>query len=66
SVSEAAHLRVEGYGRNGLLSHEGFWMEPLGGSRDWWQKEPAGSEVRGGNKGELKTPQKQGEPQVPL
>lgn len=43
-------MRVEGYGRNGFISHEGFPIEPLGGSRDWWQKEPAGSEDKCANK----------------
>lgn len=47
SVSGATHLRVEGCGRKGLISHWGFLTEPLGGFRERWQRVPAGSEERG-------------------
>lgn len=46
SVSGETHLRLEGCGRKGLISHWGFWTEPLGGFREWWQRVAAGSEER--------------------
>lgn len=47
SVSAVAHLRVEGCGRKGLISHCGLWMDPLGALRAGWQRVAAGSEERG-------------------
>lgn len=46
SVSGATHLRSEGCGEKGLISHSGFSTEPLGGFREWWQSVAAGSEQR--------------------
>lgn len=46
SVSGATHLRVQGCGRKGLISHCGFLTEPLGGLSERWQRVAAGSEDR--------------------
>lgn len=47
SVREATHLRLDGCGRKGLISHWGFLMEPLGGFMEGWQRVAEGSEDRG-------------------